>query len=511
MSLQMRLVVPVAALLAALAAVFCSFLIYQQYSNGLSKLQRDAAMVAALQASALAPSVWDVDKKHIEEILNGLSGYPGFVAAEVIDPKGKRTARLEKGSAASSALVEHADIVHVEGGKSEVIGRLVLTLSTVELDRAVLHQVLLGVAAFVLLMGLGVGGLWVAVRRVTAPLMKLAGAMRALAGGDRDVELGLAERKDEIGAMAQAVEVFRTGARERERLEEDGRENAMAQEQRDRELAQRFEANVKAVVQAVSTASSALHTTMTAMAATAETTARQTGTVATASEQAAGNVQMVAAAVEELSASGAEIGRRVEDSTRIAAKAVSEAGRTNDTVKSLADAAQKIGQVVDMISGIAGQTNLLALNATIEAARAGEAGKGFAIVASEVKNLASQTARATEEIASQIAGMQQATSAAADAIAAITATINEISALAEAMAEAIRQQEAATREIADNVQRSSVGTSEVMSTIAGVAQAAAETGATAQGVLGYSADLNRQAEILTSEVDAFMRAINRAA
>ena len=502
---------PVAGLLAVLALAFCSFQIVQQYVNDRDKLERDANTVAELQAAALAQAVWDVDARHVEEGLTGLAAYPGFVAAEVTDPAGKRVARFEPQAGRRASLTKSADIVHSEGGKAHVIGRLSLSLSTAELDRAILQQVLLGALSFIVLIGLGVGGLWVAVRRVTAPLLRIAHAMRALAGGDRSVEIGLADRQDELGIMAQAVEVFRADAIERERLEDESKRVATAQDQHERALAERFEAKVKGVVEAVTAASGALHSTVGAMAGTAETTSAQTKMVASASEEASSNVQMVAAAVEELSASSAEIGRHVAASTRIAEKAVAEAGHTNQTVTGLAEAAQKIGQVVDLINSIAGQTNLLALNATIEAARAGEAGKGFAVVASEVKGLASQTARATEEIVAQISGIQQATATAADAIGRITATIGEISGIAGAMADAIRQQDDATRQIAANVQTTSTRTSDVLAAVGKVAHAASETGEAAQGVLGYSSDLNRQASILQQEVEAFLRAIKRAA
>jgi methyl-accepting chemotaxis protein len=227
------------------------------------------------------------------------------------------------------------------------------------------------------------------------------------------------------------------------------------------------------------------------MSATADATSHQTSTVAAASQQALGNVQAVAAAVEELSTTGAEISRRVSDSILIAERAVTEANRTNGTVRGLADAADKIGKVVDMINDIAGQTNLLA-------------------VASEVKSLASQTAKATEEIGAQISGMQQVTKEAATAIGSISGIIAEINEIATVMADAIRQQDDATRDIALNIQRTSAGTSEVLTTISNVAQAVAETGRVANGVLGNSSELNRQTTNLQGEVEVFLGTIRQA-
>ncbi len=510
MSLRTRLILPVMALVGLLMIAFCGFLISRQYEEGLAKIRQDAAVLVRLQASSLAPSVWDLDNSRITEILRGIAAYPGFVSGEVLDAAKKPLAHEAVGDAASLTVADTAEILHVEGGKSQVIGYLTITLSTRVLVAAIWQQVWIGCAAFAVLMALSGAGLWFAVQRVTSPLLQLAQAMRALARGDRTVVSGLSDRRDEIGVMAQAVDVFRAHAAERERLEQESQRIAAEQVARDRALAQRFEASVKGVVESVSASSAALHKAVTTMATTAGETSRQTSSVATASEQAAGNVETIAAAIEELSATGVEIGRRVADSTRIAERAVAEADRTNGTVKGLAEAAQKIGQVVDMINSIAGQTNLLALNATIEAARAGEAGKGFAVVASEVKSLAGQTAKATDEIGAQIAGIKQVTEAVVGAIGAIGGTISEISAIAAAMAAAIRQQDAARQEITQNVQRTSAGTSEVLATIGSVASAVAETGRVANGVLDYSTDLSTQAAILEGEVVAFLAAINRA-
>jgi methyl-accepting chemotaxis protein len=511
MSLRTKLIAPVLALLGLLALIFCAFLSYQDYTAGRESMEKAASVVARLQASAVAQGLWDMDNRQVQDVLTGLSAYPGFVSGEVVDTAGKSIARIGSADQGSRLLDVSAEIARKDAGKMQTIGRLVMRVSTVDLDRMIWRQIWLGASAFLLLMMLSGAGMWAAVRRVTDPLLRLASAMRALAGGDRSVEIGVTDRGDEIGVMVQAVEVFRQNAGERERLEVESRHAAAAQVARDRALAERFEASVKGVVEAVSAASVSLHSTVNGMVAAADETSRETSAVATASEQAASNVEMVTAAIEELSAAGAEIGRRVTDSTRIAERAVAEADRTSGTVKGLAEAAGKIGQVIDLINNIAGQTNLLALNATIEAARAGEAGKGFAIVASEVKNLASQTAKATEEIAAQIAGMQHATEEVTKAIAAISATVAEISEVAAAMAGAIQEQDATTQGIAANAQRTSTGTNEVLTTIGSVAKAVAETGRTAKSVLGYSGDLNDQAAILQNEVEAFLGAIKQNA
>jgi methyl-accepting chemotaxis protein len=270
-----------------------------------------------------------------------------------------------------------------------------------------------------------------------------------------------------------------------------------------------FESNVKGVVDQVAAAATEMRATSEGLSAMASDSMAQASTVAAAAEEATTNVATVASAAEQMAASVAEIGRQVASSARIASEAVDEAARTNATVQGLAEASSRIGDVVRLISDIAGQTNLLALNATIEAARAGEAGKGFAVVASEVKSLANQTAKATGEIAAQIQAIQESTARAVDAIGGIGRTIGEINQISGAIAAAVEEQGAATAEISRNVTEAAAGTREVSGAIQKVSLSAGETGVGASQVSEAAAELSRQAEALAREVDGFMETVRR--
>jgi methyl-accepting chemotaxis protein len=354
----------------------------------------------------------------------------------------------------------------------------------------------------------------VIVRGVTKPVAAMTDAMKRLANGDTGVQVPARQRTDEVGEMAGAVEIFKQNMIETDRLRRE-QEAGKAQAEADKKammgsLANEFEASVKGIVQIVASASTELQATAQSMSSTAEQTSRRATAVAAASEQASTNVQTVAAASEELSSSITEISRQVAESAKIAGQAVTDASHTNDQVQTLAEAAQKIGEVVKLINDIAGQTNLLALNATIEAARAGEAGKGFAVVASEVKSLATQTAKATEDIAAQVKAIQSATSDSVSAIGGITSTISRLSEIATTIASAVEEQGAATQEIARNVQEASAGTAEVSSNIAGVTEAAGETGAAAGQVLSASSELSKQSDSLRGQIDAFIAKVRAA-
>jgi len=370
------------------------------------------------------------------------------------------------------------------------------------------------IALLTIAMILTTGMMLVVARRITGPLREIQESMLKLAGGDLLAEVPFTGRKDEIGALGTAMQAFKDGMIDADRLRKDQKEaEARVATQRTtdmQKLADDFQAAIGNIVEAVSSASMGLESAAGTLTKTAEMTQQLSGVVASASEDASANVQSVASAAEEMTGSVNEIARRVHESSKIAGDAVKQAEKTDACITQLSTAASRIGDVVKLITAIAEQTNLLALNATIEAARAGESGKGFAVVAQEVKALAAQTAKATGEIDAQISNMQAATQDSVVAIKEISATIGRIAEIASAIAAAVEQQGAATQEISRNVQHAAQGTAQVATNIADVNRGASETGTASSQVLGSAQSLARESGHLKIEVEKFLRMVRAA-
>ena len=346
------------------------------------------------------------------------------------------------------------------------------------------------------------------VRSITTPLSAVTALMERLARGDKTITVPFADKPDEIGKLARALDIFRQQALDLERRTEEQRladaRNLELRASDRRAMANEFEARVTDMITGSFTSSTEMHDTAKTMSDVADRALSQAGSVAGAAEEATANVQTVAAASEELYASISEISRQVAESARISSEASDETQRINAMMGDLASAASRIGEVVKLVNDIASQTNLLALNATIEAARAGDAGKGFSVVAGEVKNLAAQTARATEEISTQIASVQHETGRAVEAIRNIGQVIEQVKGISSGIASAVEEQGAATQEIARNVSQAAAGTSQVSANVGGLTHAAGDTKAIAGKVLNGARDQARYAETIKAEISDFL-------
>jgi methyl-accepting chemotaxis protein len=369
-------------------------------------------------------------------------------------------------------------------------------------------------AVIVAILLAGVALFWWMGGAMARPIIGLAAITRAISDGELDRDVPGTARKDELGDLSRAVAVLRDGQIERRRLAEEQeatKRNAEAERKRVMlDLADRLDANVKRVLGSVEMSVKGLQDDAQSMSRIAAASSQQVVAVSSATQQASANVQTVAASSEELSTSIAEISSQVAKSTAVAQEAVAEIDQANVTMGGLVESSQKIGAVIRLINDIAEQTNLLALNATIEAARAGEAGKGFAVVASEVKNLANQTSKATEEITGQISTMRNATDQVAKAMGNVTATIQQVNEISSSIAAAVEEQSAATREISTNAQQAALGTNQVSDNIGGVADAATQTGESANRVLGATETLATETSALAREVESFIAQIRSA-
>jgi methyl-accepting chemotaxis protein len=415
----------------------------------------------------------------------------------------------------SSAIMPKLNEMAAAVGKIEGDLRRDFNATKGKTDSTIADVIWLQQLAGIIMLLLGIGFAYLMGRSIVNPITALTGAMRELAGGNFEVLLPGLGRKDELGQMAKAVETFKVRAAEKAEQEAAARASeAQTLEAERREvlhnLANDFESAVGTVVGAVGSAATQLEQAAHSLTRTAETTEQRVMVVADVSQSASSNVQMVAAASEEMAASVAEVGRQVQESSKIATEAVEQARQTDIRINELSQAASRIGDVVKLITAIAEQTNLLALNATIEAARAGDAGRGFAVVAQEVKALASQTAKATEEIGTQISSMQHATADSVAAIKAISTTINRVSEIATVIAAAVEEQGTATQEIARNAQNAAKGTAQVTGNIGDVRTGAQETGTASAQVLGSAQALSVEGGRLQNEVAKFLQTVRAA-
>ncbi|MFZ5715049.1 MAG: methyl-accepting chemotaxis protein [Bradyrhizobium sp.] len=479
------------------------------YESGQKQFQAAAAKVGSLTSDNPA------QQKRLERVKAFASDWMTNVAQREIammkDPATQSKARELEASGAGKKSMDGLRAVVQEMDAEE---RSLLSVRAASAEAASANATIsMMIGGFLTLLLSLVGAFGVAMA-VTRPIQRITSEMGILANGDTSVVVSGTERRDEIGEMAQAVQVFKTNAIEVERLKaeqvEAERRNAEQRKQDMTRLADDFEGAVGQIIGTVSSASTQLEASATTLTGTAERSQQLATTVAAASEEASTNVQSVASATEEMASSVGEISRQVQESARMAGDAVGQARATTDRVSELSKAAARIGDVVELINTIAGQTNLLALNATIEAARAGEAGRGFAVVASEVKALAEQTAKATGEIGQQISGIQAATNDSVGAIKEISSTIERLSEISSAIAAAVEEQGAATQEIARNVQQAAQGTQQVSSNITDVQRGATETGTASSQVLSAAQMLSNDSGRLKNEVSKFLANVRAA-
>lgn len=430
-------------------------------------------------------------------------------AIEMADGDAGSALMFIKGAEQSFADIEKLTddlIAHSSDSKDREIARAGMNL---EQQQLTLTVVLLVVAFAGIVVSFLIG------RNISRPVVAMSKAMRELAAGNFEVQLPGLDRRDEVGQMAHGVQEFKVQAvakaeRETAEREEKNREQQAARRIELHNLAQSFETAVGNIIDNVGSASTELENSAVILTKSSAATQELSTVVATASEETSVNVQSVASATEEMAGSINEIGRQVADSNRITHEAVDQAQKTDARIAELSLAANRIGDVTQLITTIAEQTNLLALNATIEAARAGDAGRGFAVVAQEVKALAAQTAKATSEISTQIAGMQAATQDSVVAIKEISGTIGRVSEIAAAIAAAIEEQGAATQEIARNVQQAALGSTQVATSIADVNRGAADTGSASSQVLSSAQMLSNENKRLKAEVVKFLATVRAA-
>jgi len=513
LGIRQKALLLIGATLLIFGTLSVAFTLYRSAETTYADLQTRAEIIAALQARSAAIPLFDFDFQQVTEIVKASAGDPDYLASIVRDAKGKVVAGDGDLKAADGFVEVVQEIRGGASGQAAKIGDYVLRLKTARIDKSLRDQAFIQIGSAIASMLIIVGILYAIIASFSGPLEKLTRLVSRLAHGDHGVPVPDTHRRDEIGALARAVDVLKAKALERERLEAEKIASQQAEAARARhltELAAAFDSRVELAVIEVSGTAGQMKSGAEGVLDGALLADQRNSTVADAAGRASESVSIASAAAEELTTSIQIIAESVGQSVVVSGQAIGKAEETRRTVESLAEAAHKIGEVTELINQIAGQTNLLALNATIEAARAGEAGKGFAVVASEVKSLANQTARATEEIAGQIKAIQSVTQETVTAMQQITAAISDLNERSGRISTAIGEQLGATTEIAIQVSGAAEGAETVAVTIGEAAGASHAVATAARETLALAGRLQERFVALQGEVRQFLNSVKAA-